>query len=609
MKNIRILKYAYLTLILLFVLPACDDSFLNLVPETSITTGSFFKSPEDLEIYSNQFYEYLSPSVNDRGSDNVVAANITNDGFYRMMRGLISPQNSGQWYDYWNRMRRFNFLLENSNNATGKQDDIDHFIGIGRFFRGWYYYELVKKYSDLPWYDRTLQTTDDDLLYKTQDPRSLIVDNILADLDYAANHIKPDKLGNGKPSKTRLTKWAALAWQARIALHEGTMRKYHSELGLTNDYKRFLELAEKSAKEIIDSGTYSIYKTNGTGERNKAYEALFNNTNLKDNTEIIFMRDYDKGEGILNNSKAVFNDETALSRDLLEEYLAINNFGNAVPFHTVSGYQTMSYADVFKNRDPRLNQTFMQPGFMMPGYSKIAYPNLNIGGYLQVKFYPTTLDQIALGATAYTDQPIFRFAEVLLIYAEAKAEQGTLTQDDLDITIKLLRERVGMPVPKLSDWLNDVDPVMAAKHSNVIGDMRGAILEIRRERRVELACEGLRRDDLMRWKLGERAAETPRGLYIAALGGLDISGDGIPEFYISQNGEGFDEFKAMYPGAEIIQYKLSDALFSLTNGTLGYIQIKDQINSFEFKEKYYYYPIDVRDIVINSNLKQQPLWK
>lgn len=607
MNNRRLLIYTCLSLMTLMPFTSCDDSFLNVSPETDITTESFFKSPQDLEIYSNKFYGYLSAGVNDRGSDNVVASGITNDGSYKMMRGLISPQNAGQWYDYWKRMREINFLLDNSGQATGKQEDINHYVGIGRFFRGWYYYELVKQYSDVPWYDRTIQTTDVDLLYKAQDPRTLVVDNILADLDFASKNVKAQI--DGKVSKTRLTKWAVLAWQARIALHEGTMRKYHEELGLTSDYKRFLELAANSAEEIITNGPYSIYKTSGTGEREKAYEALFNNKDLTSNSEMIYIRDFNKNENIMHNGKSVFNEDTALSRDLLEEYLAIDAQGEAVPFHTISGYQTMSYVDIYKKRDPRLNQTFMQPGFKMPGYTKIAYPNLNIGGYPQVKFYPTTSDQIALGSTGYTDRGIFRFAEILLIYAEAKAELGTLTQQDLDKTIKLLRDRVGMPTPNLNNWIANIDPVMEQKYPNVSGNMKGAILEIRRERRVEMACEGLRLDDLKRWKAGQLAAKTPTGLYIAALGELDINGDGIPEFYISQNGEGFGDVQATYPGAEIIQYKLSGALFSLTNGSYGNIQIKDQVNSFAFEDKYYYYPIDVRDMVVNSNLYQNPLWK
>ncbi|MCI1778764.1 MAG: RagB/SusD family nutrient uptake outer membrane protein [Bacteroidales bacterium] len=603
----KILSYTIFSLLITIITFSCDDGFLNVSPETSITSESFFKSPEDLKLYTNQFYAYLPCPVNDRGSDNVLAKDITNETFYRMMRGLINPDNAGMWYGYWARMRKINFFLDNCSKARGNTADIENYIGVGRFFRGWYYYTLVKKYSDLPWYDKTLQTTDYNLLYKKQEPRSKVVDSVFNDLQYAADHIKSNE--SGYVSKTTMTKWSALAWMARFALNEGTMRKYHSELGLTDAYEKYLKLAVSASQEVMDSGVYSLYTENGTGDRNKSYEALFNSTDLLNNPEMIMIRDYDKNLGLLHNVKSVLNEDTGLSRDLMESYLAYDENGNLVPFHNIPGYKTMSYNEVFEKRDPRLAQTFMSGGFKQPGYSNIVYPDLNIGGYVQIKYYPRSSDQIALGSTAYTDLVIFRYAEILLINAEAKAELGTLTQDDLDKTIKLIRNRVGLPGPDLSQWLTHIDPVLEAKYPEVSGPMKGAILEIRRERRVEMACEGVRQEDLIRWKAGNLAAVTPRGIYISGMGPLDITGDGVPEFYISEDGSGLNEIKAEYPDAEIINYNLNSSVFCLSGGDKGYIERKDQINSFNFKDKYYYYPVDTRDMAINTNLYQNPLWK
>lgn len=591
----------------LFMFCSCDDSFLDVEPETEITSSSFFKSPRDLQLYSNMFYAYLPMPVDDEGSDNVIKKDITSGGMYRMMQGLVTPENAGQWYGYWQRMRDINFYVENCHKVSGPQAEVDHYKGVGRFFRAWYYYTLVKQYSDLPWYSRSLQTNDLELLYKKQDPRTLVVDSIFQDFEYAVNTLLPHK--DGYISKTTLTKWAGLAWTARFALHEGTMRKYHPELGLTDDYKRFLQLAIDASQEIIASKHFDLFKENGKEERSKAYEALFNNTDLLNNPEMIMIRDFDKDMGILHDIKSVFNEGIGLSRDLLEDYLVKDVDGNWIPFTKLANYKELSYAELFRDRDPRLAQTFMYPGFKMPGYTKNAYPDLNLGGYLQIKFYPTTADQIALGSTSYIDRVVFRYGEILLINAEAKAELGILTQEDLDNTIGLLRERVGMPKPSLVDWLNDIDPVLARKYPNVSGEQKGAILEIRRERRVELACEGHRLDDLMRWKVGELAAKTPCGLYVAKLGPLDISGDGIPEFYISHNGEGLDEVKEQYPDAEIISYNLDNTLFQLSEGNSGYIQLKEQVGKFHFEDKYYYYPISVQDMSVNPNLYQNPLWK
>lgn len=605
------LVYRYKALVLAILAPVlltgCDDSFLNVYPETEITADAFFATPTDLEIYSNQFYPFLVDPINDRGSDNVVATAIDNEYAYMMMRGVVNPDNVGQWAGHWNRLRVINFMLERAGQATGSQVDINHFVGIGRFFRALHYYELVRQYSDVPWYGRTLKTTDNDLLYKAQDSRAVVVDSIMADLTFAVNNIKPSV--DGKVSKTRITKYAALAAQGRIALEEGTTRKYRTELGLT-DGNRFLQIAREASKQIMDAGLFSVFKTNAAGERKKAYEALFNSESLSANSEMILIKEYNLAESVTNTKKAVFNENTGLSRDLLEEYLAVDEGGKLIPFQQVSGYQTMAFWEVFANRDPRLNQTFMQPGFKMPGNPKIAYPNWNVGGYPQVKSYPTDADQIDLaGGRGHTDNPIYRLAEVYLNYCEAKAELGELTQADLDLAIKPLRERVGLAGPQLSDWLSTIDPRLAGKYSNVTSAQRGAVLEIRRERRVELACEGLRLNDLRRWKRGNLAAVTPVGIYISKLGAVDISGDGVPEFYISQTGEGINEVRQQFPGVEIFEYKLSTSPFELTEGDKGYIRIKAQKDVFSFVDKYYYKPVSSQDIVINANLKQHPLWK
>ncbi|MDR0995403.1 MAG: RagB/SusD family nutrient uptake outer membrane protein [Tannerella sp.] len=589
-------------------LPGCNDSFLDQYPETSITAEAFFSTPEDLELYTNSFYTYLSDPVNDRGSDNVIAINSDKDDAYMMMRGAINPETVAQWSSYWKNLRNINFMLDHVGAVKGDTAEIAHYVGIARFFRAFFYYDMVKRYSDVPWYSHALKTTDTEDLYKTQDPRAVVVDSVMADLDYAVAHIKPDI--DGVVSHTRVTRWTALAGLARIALQEGSWRKYHPELGL-DDADRFFQAAAEAARQIMDGGKFSLYTTdNPSADRQMAYEALFNSNDLSTNPEMIMFRDYDKDLKVNNTKKTVFNENTGLSRDLLEDYLAIDADGRLVPFHEIPGYRTMGFAETFKNRDPRLNYTFMQPGFKQPGNSKIAYPNWNIGGYPQVKYYPLTSDQIDLGGgQGYSDNPVFRLGETYLIYAEAKAELGTLTQADLDRTISLLRARVGLPAPVLADWLAKIDPRLEKMYPNVSGPQKGAILEIRRERRVELACEGFRLDDLKRWKVATLAAVTPVGMYIGQLGAVDITGDSIPEFYLSQDGEGFDKEQAEYPDNEIFEYKLSTASFDLTEGDKGNIQVKVQVNAFSFPDKYYYWPLSTQDLLVNPNLKQNPFWK
>ena len=140
--------------------------------------------------------------------------------------------------------------------------------------------------------------------------------------------------------------------------------------------------------------------------------------------------------------------------------------------------------ETFEDRDPRYRQTFMYPGYIRPGDAKPFIPNLNLGGYTQIKFVPQDPQQNQWGCS-YNDLPLMRLGEILLIYAEAKAELGTLTQADLDKSINQLRDRVGMPHMVLSELT--IDPTLEQQYPNVNGNLKNAILEIRRERRVELA--------------------------------------------------------------------------------------------------------------------------
>lgn len=600
-KKMKKLRYKIGSIILfglLLGLMGCNDSFMDRYPETSLNGGAFFQTPSDLELYTNGLYGIIGDPVSDVASDNVLCLN---DSYvYQLMRGEITSLNVGGWSSYWTNIRKINYMLDNVSKVKGNAADINNFVGIARFFRAYQYYELVKTYSDVPWYSHALATNDPGL-YKTQDPRTLVVDSIMADLQYAVSNVKDGT------SKTRVTKWTALALQARIALQEGTTREYHTELGLS-DAKRFLQIARDASLAIISGGKFSLYTTDVSGgNRQHAYEALFNSPDLSKNPEMIMFMDYDKTLQHYNTKKTVYNETFGLSDDLMQDYLALDGNGNAVPFQQIAGSSTMSYVDVFKNRDPRLNYTFAQPGFITPGQAKATLPKLEVGGYPQIKSYPLSSDQVQLGGgTGYTDTPIFRLGETYLIYAEARAELGELTQGDLDLTINKLRDRVHMPHATLTDWLGNVDPRLAAHYPNVSGAQKGAILEVRRERRVELACEGLRYQDLMRWKVGSLAAQTPQGIYVGQLGYLDVTGDGKPDIFIGKTQADLNQVT----DKTIILYRLDNAIFSLSNGDSGYIMLNAQKGKYTFAEpKYYYKPIYYQDMQVNTNLKQNTYWK
>ena len=221
----------------------------------------------------------------------------------------------------------------------------------------------------------------------------------------------------------------------------------------------------------------------------------------------------------------------------------------------------------------------------------------SISGY-QIAKYVSDVSQDGFQA-GYQDIPIFRYAEVLLNFAEAKAELGTLTQVDLDTSIGLLRSRVGMPGLNLANANANPDSVLQSRYSNVTGSNAGVILEIRRERRVELVLEGFRYDDLMRWKNGKLLEEYFNGMYFSGLGQFDLDGNSSFDLELFQGSPTFNAPQTLEIGGVI----------TLSNGTEGnLVPFADRTKIFD-ETKDYLYPIPSGDIQLNSNLDQNPNWE
>jgi hypothetical protein len=516
--------------------------------------------------------------------------------------GNISSANIKGW-DNWKKLRSINFFLVNAAKATGSPADIDHYIGIARFFRAKFYFEKVCLYSDVPWYNRPLETGDE-LLYKAADSRSVVIDSILNDLQFAVDHIKPDL-----KTKTRISRYSALALMARICLHEGTFRKYHAELNLTNDYRPILEKAVWACEQIMNSGEFAI-----TGNSAEDYRALFVSPALENNREVILQQASNKDLGVSNNTNTVLNWQWSLSRSLMESFL----MSDGTPFNRVDGYDRKTYPEVFENRDPRMAETICFPGFKKTEGSVPELPSIKFGGYGQIKFFAR--DEALRGGwnLDYTSLPIFRLGETVLIYAEAKAELETLTQADLDKSLNLLRDRVGMPRLDMNQANATIDPALAAYYPNVAGGNKGVLLEIRRERRVELACEGLRAGDLKRWAAGEHFADNNQGIYIPYLGAYDMSGDGKPDLAILPSPDDLtpiahltDEERKYLSYYYLKTKDGADEGFYLSEGDKGFVSfIAYRKNPRTFiAPKYYYLPIPKQQLLLNPQLQQPFGWE
>ncbi|PUV26654.1 RagB/SusD family nutrient uptake outer membrane protein [Sphingobacterium athyrii] len=587
----------------LFLIMSCNDDFMERYPTTSVTPEVFFSNVTDLKTYTDGFYGSLSAPIADLGTDNLAHHN-SGSTIDEIMRGGISPQNAAVWS--WSALRNINFFLENAGRVKGASaTEVNHYLGIARFFRARFYIDKVNQYSDVPWYSMTMGTSDLDLLNKKQDSRTLVVDSIMADLEFAVANIRSDG------HKSTVTKWAALAQLAQFALQEGTFRKYHTYLNLSGSANTFLQRAVSAAEEIMKSAKFSISTTGGV---NRAYRDLFISLNLQANPETILFIDYDKDLRRMRNAHTVLDYEWALSQTLMESYL----MKDGKRFTEQAGYKTKNIDQVFVNRDPRFEQTFMKPGFQPINAPTPHRLKPTLGGYNQIKFYPEITEMIAW-ESAYTDAFVFRYAEILLIFAEAKAELGILTsQADLDKSINLLRARVGMPAMQLGEANANIDPVLQTYYPNVKGGNVGLILEIRRERRVELACEGQRYRDVFRWEVGDRLANQQQGMYVKALGPMDVTGDGKIDIAILESAKDTDPIKDLTEEEKknISLYYLKDAngnntTIYLENGNSGHIMFtvaRDKKKTFE-KPKYYYYPVANSQMVLDgSKLVQTNFW-
>lgn len=605
----HIIYYILSTLLLTFLL-SCKKDFLDRSPQTSILLDKFFKSEQDLSLYVNGLLSIPGnwTYTGDQGTDD--KATTGNVETKNILYGTVSSQtikDDGKDKDKdndgwgWGRLRDINFLLQNLANVNVSSEVKNHYAGLAKMYRALFYIAKVKRYSDVPWYSESLTFSDRDALMKKRDPRTMVVDSIMRDLEFASANVR-EKVPSGTPGK-----WVAKLIYSRIALYEGTYRRYHPELSLQGTANTFLQKAADVAAEVMASGKFQIYTT---GKAESDYASLFSSADLSGNKEVLLANAYDRDLGFTTtlNNGYILDYELSPSRDLLQTYL----MADGTRFTDQTGYQTFQFVQEFQNRDPRLKQTFFYPGYTRAGSDApyIQRLNKNFTGYHQLKGTINTTDQKVF---ENTDFPAYRYAEVLLNFAEARAELGSLTQGDLDNSVNLLRSRAGMPAMNLAVVNGNIDAVYAAKYPDVSGANKGVILEIRRERRVEMACEGYRFDDLMRWRAGKLLEAIPEGIYFPGLGKYDLTGDGVADIKLVGKDEKTPPDVAAEKnsaGVNLVYYKAGawgeNVTVFLKNATAGGTIVTDTRARIFISPLYYYRPIPFTQMTLNPNLGPQP---
>ena len=546
---------------------SCD--LLNNDPYDSFTKNNFFTSETNVEMYTNYFYAEWSgygnngtygtfyfPTLN----DNQAVTGITPWDFTTI------SATDGTWDASYEEVRRANILLENLDGVDMSAASMAYYKSLGHLYRAWQHFCVVRKFGDCYWVDHSLTTEDTDILYGPRQNRNTVMDNILADLNYAVDNMGEKNID----SRTAYNVYVAQAIKAQICLFEGTYARYHQ--GNDERAEKYLQEAKTAAEAIINSGKFEL--TPGA----EGYRANYNSLELAGNTEMIMYKNY--VQDVLRHATQDYccgsTPTNGMSKSAFNSYLMKDGSlptGDDKGVLGTDGYdkgKPVIYA-LLEARDPRLAQQI--DGYLCyVGNNRARYEGVEgqIGaaentvttGYGILKFdepeTPSGLRQSTTGNV--TDCPLFWLAEILLTHAEACAELG----EDADATasINKLRARAGMPNLKLQN-----DP------ANNMG-VSDLIWEIRRERRVELMFDNNDRYwSLIRWHQLDK---------------LDT------EVYPDQTKGAWID--ASWPGADQVKRDAE-----------GYIDLNDTYVR-KFEEKHYLAPIPSGQISLNPEIGQNPGW-
>ncbi len=610
MKHILYILSSCIVLGLLAV--SCD---LTEDPQAEAGRAILFGDEAGLKAYTYGFYDYLP----DNGSAHRI--NITHDHSAKMNtgtyeQGAYTTNTSTSWS--WGSIRNVNYFIQYNTDPTVSEEVRNNYTGIARLFRAYLYFDKLVTYGAVPWIDKPLDPTDEDL-YKAQDSRDVIISHIMEDLDFAAEHITATGITT---SANTVNKWTALALKSRICLFEGTFRKYHANNGsaygsqylegCTISANDLLKAAADAARKVIDEGPYklytgTVYEAGGRG----AYRKLFIDDKPV-SQEVMLAYTQDKDLSVLGEANWYYNSTSygphlSMTRAFAKTYL--NADGSIYNEKTPTGaYKT--FVQETTGRDARLCQTIRGADYTRKDeagkFTERTAPDmrLSLTGYQYTK-YVIDDENYNNGRTNDNDVPLMRYAEVLLNYAEAKAELGTITAQDWSETIGALRRRAGITGGDLDKLPTVVDTYLQQTfYPNVTSPV---ILEVRRERAIELILEGFRLNDLKRWACGSNWQNAPwDGVYIPALDTpVDLNGDGEYDVYVTadENYQKDGKYKsiAMTLNEHQKAIKLDD------DPAGGYVLGYDMPR--KWNDNMYLYPVPEIVIQKNENLKQNPGWK
>ena len=465
---------------------------LDLAPSDRFTELTFWQSSDNVNNALNNIYSGIYNSgrifYNEAMSDNAFNKLGVNTGADAIASGNFTaslPRFQNDWAFYYSGVKSCNIFLENIDKNTSLAAAVkERMKGEAKFIRAWHHFNLMKWWGDVPLL--TKDVTPDEAKAIARSPRADVLAFIFSELDAAATAL-PTKDQYAAADNGRITKGAALALKARALLYEG------------NRMAEVVTVCEQLINNQTANGSYGLVAD---------YSALFSDKVInKTNNESIFslqyvptLRTWGDYIDFAPISAGARTNNLSPSQELVNAYIMKN--GKAIT-DAGSGYDEN---DIAANRDPRLNATivydkynwvnpdnttqviYIKPGSTPAGAAasneySTAGQGTSTGYYWRKYWDPNNVNGLNNGTNIH----LIRYAEVLLMYAEAKQSLGQMTPAVWDQTIKALRTRAGFTDPAALSFPGTANMV------NII----------RNERRVEFAMEGIRIDDIRRWKIAE----------------------------------------------------------------------------------------------------------
>lgn len=604
-KNHILAAFALMTL-------ASCSGLLEHKPLAVQEASEQLKTERSMELYANGMLASYIPSGSsvwgasgDLFSD--LCATVSSTEYYKTS---YNPSTASGWSSgNWALIRKANYLIKYIERGKDNvsPEVYNHYLGVGYFWRAYGHFMKVKSFGDTPFVDHVIESVDDPALYDTRMDREEVMHHVLEDIDTAIEKLSGDEYFMDE-SRINVTKYVALAIKSRMCLYEGTYRKYHKTNYSTGEpwnkqYEQaddFLRESIAASEELLSYGKFPLNEQQGT---EGAYRQLFTQESV--NKEFIWAYTYSSSIPKYDNRSFNYFSTTAWqmpspTRTLVRHYLKADG--------TPLTNDALDVNAVFENRDPRLCQTIAAPGLTYTDNNTVRPRTIDFSvsrtGYMWHKWiiedyehYHASRDVASL--------PVLRTAEVLLNLAEAKCElDGTLSQEDWNRTVGALRARVGEPAVYPGDAAYVTDGWLMDYYTTADGVRPSKMLaEIRRERTVEMVFEnGLRQDDLFRWRLGEHVCEQWQGIYLTA--------SQVSSGKFTFNGTEFAIGKGVAQSTTAVHLDESgaNATFRLSEGNTaaGYLEY---VVPRTWSEKLYLNPIPQSAINVNKKLTQNVLWE